>query len=146
MQISRNFTLQELTLSQTAVRRNINNDPDDATIANLKALCENILEPLREAAGKPIHINSGYRSPMLNVAVGGVTTSQHCKGQAADISIPGMPISQVIALVRSLKLPVDQAIDEFSSWTHLSYRADGKNRRQFLAARNLNGRTVYASL
>lgn len=146
MQLSKHFTLEEMILSQTAVRHNLDNNPDPAVINNLKALCENVLEPLREAAGTSIHVNSGYRSPLVNRAVGGVASSQHCYGQAADITIPGMPISKVIALVRSLKLPVDQCIDEFNSWTHLSYRSDGKNRRQFLAARHRNGRTVYASL
>jgi zinc D-Ala-D-Ala carboxypeptidase len=146
MQISKHFTLEELTLSQTAVRRGLDNSPDETALDNLRALCEYVLEPLREAAEAPIHINSGYRAPLVNKAVGGVATSQHCFGQAADITIPGLSISEVISLVRSLKLPVDQCIDEFNSWTHMSYRADGKNRRQFLAARTRNGRTVYASI
>jgi zinc D-Ala-D-Ala carboxypeptidase len=146
MQLSEHFTLAELCLSQTAIRRGLDNTPDETAIANLKALCENILEPLRKAAGKPIHINSGFRAPKVNASVGGVDTSQHCKGQAVDITIPGMSINEVIALVKELKLPVDQAIHEFDSWTHLSYRADGKNRHQYLRATNRNGHTVYTQL
>jgi zinc D-Ala-D-Ala carboxypeptidase len=139
MQISKHFTLGELTLSQTAVRHGLDNHPNEKALDNLRALCEYVLEPLTEAVEAPVHINNDYRAPMVNKAVGGVETSQHCYGQAADITIPGMSISEVIALVRSLKLPVDQCIDEFNSWTHVSYRVDGKNRRHFLAARSKTG-------
>lgn len=145
MQLSPNFSLSEFTLSQTAARRGINNDPPPAVIDALRLLCENILEPLRAAAGKPIRISSGYRSPLLNRMIGGSATSQHCFGQAADFTIIGLSIPETVALIRELKLPVDQTIDEFSQWCHVSHRA-GRNRGEFLKARNVAGKTIYTSL
>lgn len=129
------FTIQELTISNTAQRKDIDNTPDQKAAAALTALVANVLDPLREAWGKPIVVNSGYRCPKLNRAVGGVARSQHTKGEAADIrtlSNRRWENEQLFQLIVQLKLPFDQLIDEHGySWIHVSY-SEGKNRRQVL--------------
>ena len=129
------FTIQELTISNTAQRKSIDNTPDQKAAAALTALVTNVLDPLREAWGRPIVVNSGYRCAKLNRAVGGVARSQHTKGEAADIrtlSNRRWENEQLFKLIVQLKLPFDQLIDEHGySWIHVSY-SDGKNRRQVL--------------
>ena len=129
------FTIQELTASATAKRKGIDNTPDVKAVASLTALVANVLDPLREAYGKPIVVTSGYRCPKLNRAVGGVARSQHTKGEAADIrtlSNRRWENDQLFKLIVKLKLPFDQLIDEHGySWIHVSY-SEGKNRRQVL--------------
>lgn len=129
------FTIQELTISNTAQRKSIDNTPDQKAAAALTALVANVLDPLREAWGRPIVVNSGYRCPKLNRAVGGVARSQHTKGEAADIrtlSNRRWENEQLFQLIVQLKLPFDQLIDEHGySWIHVSY-SEGKNRRQVL--------------
>jgi zinc D-Ala-D-Ala carboxypeptidase len=90
MNLSANFTLKELTKSDTATRLGLDNTPDDAALENLKTLCEKVLQPVRDHFGKSVTVNSGYRSPESNAAVGGSKTSDHCKGMAADIEIVGI--------------------------------------------------------
>src|ERR1700676_5245324 len=90
MQLSTNFTLEEMLASQTAVRDGIDNTPTEEVISRLKDLCDNVLQPLRNLLKQPLIISSGYRSPTLNKAVGGVPNSEHQLGQAADITVPGM--------------------------------------------------------
>ena len=132
------FTIQELTISNTAQRKCIDNTPDQKAAAALTALVANVLDPLREAWGKPIVVNSGYRCPKLNRAVGGVARSQHTKGEAADIrtlSNRRWENEQLFKLIVKLKLPFDQLIDEHGySWIHVSY-SESKNRRQVLHVR-----------
>ena len=129
------FTIQELTISNTAQRKCIDNTPDQKAAAALTALVANVLDPLRDAWGRPIVVNSGYRCPKLNRAVGGVARSQHTKGEAADIrtlSNRRWENEQLFKLIVQLKLPFDQLIDEHGySWIHVSY-SEGKNRRQVL--------------
>lgn len=141
MQLGKYFTLEEFTRSTTAENHGIQNIPNERQIASLKSLVENILDPLREYLGKPIKINSGFRSASLNKAIGGAATSQHCLGEAADIVIDGVSVKDVVAAVKKLRLPFDQMIDEFSEWTHISYRQP--NRLEFLEARKVNGKTTY---
>ena len=128
------FTLNELTASATAKRKGIDNTPDATVRANLTALVANILDPLREAYGKPIVVSSGYRSPKLNRAVGGAAKSQHVTGQAADIhTLSDTPADnkKLFDLILSLKLPFDQLINEYNfNWVHVSYSP--RNRRQIL--------------
>lgn len=140
---SKYFTLEEFTFSSTAVRKGINNKPDLIHLANLQALVTNILDPLREALGKPIRITSGYRSPALNKAIGGSTTSQHSLGMAADIQVPGVSVDDVVKKIIELKLPYDQLIHEFGEWTHVSFDPE-RGRRQELAATRVNGKTRYS--
>lgn len=129
------FTIQELTASATAKRKCIDNTPDAKAVASLTALVANILDPLREAYGKPIVVTSGYRCPKLNRAVGGVARSQHTRGEAADIrtlSNRRWENEQLFKFIVQLKLPFDQLIDEHGySWIHVSY-SESKNRRQVL--------------
>ena len=132
------FTIQELTASATAKRKGIDNTPDAKAVASLTALVSNVLDPLREAYGKPIVVTSGYRCPKLNRAVGGAARSQHCKGEAADIrtlSNRRWENRQLYDLIRKLGLPYDQLIDEYDySWIHVSYN-ESRNRREELHIR-----------
>ena len=117
------FTISELTRSDTALRLGIDNTPDESVVAALEALVRNILDPPREAWGRPITVTSGYRCPQLNRAVGGVSNSQHLSGYAADISTGDRVLNRrLFQLVQDLKLPFDQLIDEKNfAWIHVSY-------------------------
>ncbi|MBQ6279096.1 MAG: peptidase M15 [Muribaculaceae bacterium] len=129
------FTIEELTRSTTARLRNIDNTPSQQVIENLTALVDNVLDPLREAWGKPIRVNSGYRCQALNKAVGGVPASQHMRGEAADITAGSRDANrQLYSLLRGLNLPVDQAINEHDfQWIHVSYGP--RHRRHYFAIR-----------
>lgn len=117
------FTITELCKSNTAVQKGIDNTPNQQIIDNLKQLVLNILDPLREAYGKPIIVNSGYRSVELNRAINGAKSSQHLKGQAADITGESKENNKkLFELIQSLQLPYDQLIDEQNfSWIHVSF-------------------------
>ena len=117
------FTFNELCRSETASKHKIDNTPSAEIIANLTALVDNVLDPLREAWGRPIIVTSGYRCEVLNKLVGGVPTSQHKKGQAADISTGSIEDNKkLFELAIKLKLPYDQIIDEYGyKWVHISY-------------------------
>lgn len=128
--ISKNFRYSEFTKSDTATRLHIINEITTWEVRdNIKALVEDVLQPLRDAWGGPLFINSGYRCLDLNKAVGGVPTSQHVLGQAADV---GCTDPYALAkLVKRMKLDVDQCI-LYPDFLHLSYRKDGCNRGQIL--------------
>jgi hypothetical protein len=148
MRLTENFTLSELTKSETAARRGLDNTPGDEVIENLRNLCVNLLQPLRTAYGRGIHVNSGYRSPDVNAAVGGSRTSDHCRGMAADIEIPGVANADLAAYIQQY-FKFTQLILEFytpgipdSGWVHVSY--DPNNLKcQVLTAMRENGKTVY---
>ena len=145
MKLTENFTLQELIKSQTALRKGINNKPaSPGVVVNLQTLCEKVLQPVRDHFGKPVTVNSGYRCPKLNKAIGSSSKSQHTKGLAADIEIPGVSNKELAEYIES-NLPFDQLILEFyngvdpnSGWVHVSYVDDDKNRKQTLTI-NANG-------
>lgn len=128
MNITEHFTLEELTRSETARAKGINNAPDGKARAELVRLCTTVLEPLRAAYGAPIIVSSGYRSPHLNKAVGGVANSQHLKGQAADVHSvsdtkqDNKRLFDVAAeMVRKGKIKVGQLVDEYGyNWVHIS--------------------------
>jgi uncharacterized protein YcbK (DUF882 family) len=126
------FTIKELCKSTTANKYNIDNTPNEEIISNLTALVENVLDPLREAWGRPITVSSGYRCKALNTKVKGSSTSQHMLGQAADISAGTIEENKkLFQLAQNLKLPYDQLIDEYGySWVHISYGP--RNRRSVL--------------
>lgn len=138
MDIGRHFTLQELTHSNTATAEGIPNHPGPAEVAALRALCARVLDPLREALGKPITINCAYRGPVLNRRVGGVPNSQHLTGQAADLQSPQATVLELFKLTISLGLPYDQVIYEArsatSKWLHVSH-VDGVNRGEIRVAK-----------
>ena len=128
-----------MTKSGTAARLGLDNTPNEEQIENLKALCENILEPLREYyESRPIMVSSAFRSAPLSEAIGSSARSQHCKGEAVDFEIPGFDNKQVAAHIKN-NFDFDQLISEYyeegvadSGWIHVSYKRDGSNRKQSL--------------
>ena len=141
------FTIKELVKSTTAIKRHIDNTPSKEIERSLTALVEKVLDPLREAYGKPIIVTSGYRCPKLNAIVGSTPSSQHVKGEAADIkTIEDTPEEnkKLYDLIVKLKLPFDQLINEHNyDWVHVSFGA--RHRRQKLKAVRKNGKTVYVN-
>lgn len=132
-QLTPHFSLDEFTRSTTASRLGICNEPSADSISNLQNLCQEVLEPLREHAGQPIVISSGYRCRRLNKAVGGVTRSQHCTGEAADIHLPDMDTGHEWFVYIKDHLRFDQLIWEYSdgvSWIHVSLKRQWSDNRQ----------------
>lgn len=148
-QLTKNFHLSELLISQTATRLGIDNTPTPHHKDNLMQSCENLWQPTRDLLGVPMLVSSGYRCPMLNVAVGGSTTSAHPHGRAIDFIAPkfGTPRQIVAFLVKEFKeqgIKFDQIILEFDRWIHLGYKSPtGEQRGQVLTAVRQNGKTVY---
>ena len=148
MKLTANFSLNELTKSQTAERKGIDNTPSPEHQENLKLLCESVLQPVRDHFGKVVTISSGYRSPELCTAIGSKITSQHAKGQAADFEIFGVSNKTLADYIDS-ELHYDQLILEYwkesdpnSGWVHCSF-SEGNNRKQYLRAYKENGKTKY---
>ena len=132
IQLSPNFNISELTHSQTAIENAIDNSPDEKSLENLKYLCKNLLQPLRDKLGKPIHVTSGYHCEELNRLVGGVPTSQHVKGEAADCYCTDGPEFLLQILLNS-GLEFDQAIVyKKKRFLHLSLKRGGGNRKMVL--------------
>ena len=151
MKLSNNFSLSELTKSQTAVRKGINNEPGTAEIENLIHLAEAVLQPVREHFGKPVMISSGYRSPALCEAIGSSTKSQHARGEAADFEIHGVDNKELATWI-SKNTTFDQLILEFynegdpnSGWVHCSAVTE-EPRKQVLRASKVEGRTKYENI
>ena len=143
MNLSKNFTLEELCTTNVSLP----NLPDQQEIRSLQLLVKNILQPLRELYGKPIKINSGFRSLAVNKSVGGVLTSQHTKGEAADISCDDN--AKLFKLIKD-KFVFDQLIweggnDFQPSWVHISYKSAG-NRNQKLKMVKTNGKSTYINI
>ena len=132
------FRLSEFTRSATAQARGIDNTPTEEIVSNLRHLCENVLEPLRQHFGQPVVISSGYRCPTLNRAVGGAKTSQHMTGEAADIRVPDNATGMKWFAWMMEHLEFDQLIKERATrasptfWIHVSLKADGKQRQHVL--------------
>lgn len=128
MNLSKHFTLAEMVVSQTASRKGINNTPGDNEIVALKMLCEKVLEPVRVHFDRPAIVTSGFRSVVLNSRIGGSRTSQHCKGQAADFTVPGVSNYELCKWMERT-LNYDQLIYEYgeSGWVHVSYRENYRN-------------------
>lgn len=143
MQLTPHFTLEELSVSQLATRRGIDNTPPPAARIALKALAENILEPLRKKAGKPVFVSSAFRCKELNNRIGGAPDSQHCDGEAADITLKGISPYTTAQMIVAMGLPFDQLILEFGRWVHVSHNPIGAQRGQILTAVSKNGHTHY---
>ena len=149
MKLTENFSLNELTKSQTAERKGIDNTPSTEHQDNLKSLCEMILQPIRDHFGQVVSVSSGYRSPELCVAIGSSTQSQHAKGEASDFEIFGVSNKELADYIDQ-NLDYDQLILEYwkgedepnSGWVHCSY-TNGNNRKQYLRAYKENGSTKY---
>ena len=148
MQLTTNFSLHEMCKSETAMRMGFDNTPDDEATENLRLLAEKVLQPVRDHYGKGVKVNSAYRSPESNAAVGGSKTSDHCRGMAADIEIPGVANADLAQWIMD-NLEYTQLILEFytpgipdSGWVHVSY--DPNNlKKQELTATKVAGKTTY---
>ena len=148
MELTRNFSLSELTKSDTAIRKGINNNPNAEQVEKLKALCENILQPIRDHFGR-VKVTSGFRSEDLCLAIGSSRSSQHAKAEAADFECIGVDNAELADWIHK-NLPYDQLILEYytpgepnSGWIHCSYIPHG-SRAQFLHCyRDENGKTKY---
>lgn len=150
MNLSANFKLSELTKSETATRLDIDNTPNDEQIESLRLLCENILQPVRDHFGKPVKISSGFRCSALNQATGGSATSDHCRGQACDFEIDGVPNPELAEWIET-NLKYTQLILEFwvvggddpnAGWVHASFNPDNL-KGQSLTATKVAGKTTY---
>jgi len=151
MKLSKNFSLIELTKSQTATRKGIDNTPSTEHRDNLKSLCEMVLQPVRDHFNRVVSVSSGYRSEELCLAIGSKITSQHAKGQAADFEIYGLSNKELADWVHE-NLDYDQLILEYwreedpnSGWVHCSFNLQG-NRKQYLKAYKENGKTKYEQI
>ena len=148
MQLTANFSLKELTASQTAERKGIDNTPSAEHQENLKSLCTNVLQPIRDHFSCVVSVSSGYRSPVLCAAIGSKSTSQHARGEAADFEIFGVSNKELADWIH-YNTNYDQLILEYwkesdpnSGWVHCSY-SESNNRRQYLRAYKENGKTKY---
>ena len=148
--ISKHVSYKEATFSQTATRKDIDNTPSPEILERMKALAENVFEPLRAHVGGPIKINSFYRSINLNVAIGGAKSSQHTRGEAMDIddTFGHMSNKDMFAFIKD-ELDFDQLIWEFGddnnpAWIHVSYVSPKNNRRRMLKAEKKDGKTMYS--
>ena len=148
MNLTKNFTLAEMTKSETALRLGLENEPDEAQLTNLKALAENVLQPVRDYFGKGVKVNSALRTLPVNRAIGSGDSSDHVKGMAADIEIPGVANAELAEWIRD-NLEFRQLILEFytpgvpdSGWVHVAFNP-ADNKKQVLTAMKENGKTVY---
>lgn len=150
MNLSKNFTLKEMTKSESAVRLGIDNTPNKEHIAALNSLCENVLQKIREYYDKPVMVTSGYRSPALCEAIGSSKKSQHAKGEAADFEINSIDNKELAYFIAG-NLDFDQLILEYyeegdpnSGWVHCSFTKGNNNRRQILrTSKDDKGKLIY---
>ena len=145
--LGRFFSWAELTRSNTARRLGLDNSPTPEAQAALRALVEDVLDPLREMLGRPIRVNSGYRAPTVNRAIDGASTSQHMRGEAVDIEVDGMGAQELAMFILRSGLPVDQVIwyaPERGGHVHLSYTRERANRRQAMHAPASGGYLAWA--
>ena len=147
--ISEHISYSEAIYSPTAIEKKISNEPNDEQLDAMKAVATNIFERVRSHFGKPIRINSFFRSGALNKAVGGSITSQHCKGEAIDVTgLPyGIKNSEIFHYIKD-NLDFDQLIWEFGdkkepSWVHFSYNLRGNKRQCLRAIKDHSGKTIY---
>jgi zinc D-Ala-D-Ala carboxypeptidase len=148
MNLTKNFTLAEMTKSETALRHDLENTPNEQEISAMKLLAEKVLQPVRDHFGKGVKVNSGFRQPDVNQKVGGSRNSDHTRGQACDIEIPGIPNAELAEWIKD-NLEFNQLILEFytpgvpdSGWVHVSYIPED-NKKQVLTATKKDGKTVY---
>ena len=147
--ISAHISYKEGVYSNTATRRGIINTPNDEQLNNMELIAEEVFEPLRAYVGGPIKINSFFRCPELNKAIGGSSKSQHCQGQAIDLddTFGRMTNAEMYHFIKE-HLDFDQLIWEFGdddnpNWVHVSYVSSEENRKRCLRACNYNGKTKY---
>ena len=148
MKLTPNSSLAVMTKSEAAPPHDILDAPAAEQLSDLTILCECVLQPVRERFGMPVKVNSGFRSAKVNTKVGGSKTSDHCRGMAADIEIPGLANAELAQWIVD-NLSFRQVILEFytpgipdSGWVHVSYNP-GDNKKQVLTATKKDGKTVY---
>ena len=148
MMLTPNFSLAEMTRSDTAVRLGLSNEPNQEQVTNMQALAHNVLQKVRDHFGKSVRVNSGFRHPDVNTKVAGSKTSDHCKGMAADIEISGVPNADLAQWIVD-HCDFRQVILEFytqgipdSGWVHVSYNPED-NKKQVLTATKIDGKTTY---
>lgn len=143
MQLTQHFSLRELTVSETAARKGISNQPTEEHLPNLKRVAE-ALEVVRAHFGRPIRVTSGYRSEAVNKAVGGSKTSAHCQGMAADFTVEGVENKLVCQWIEKFYPDYDQVIYEFGpeGWVHLGL-ADKPRKQALTAVKGKTGKTEY---
>lgn len=146
MNISEHITYKEATRSRTATLKGISNIPNEKALSNMRAVALKVFEPIRAHFKRPIYISSFYRSPKLNVEVGGSTTSQHCKGEAMDIDCPSIN-AKIFNFIKD-NLTFHQLIWEYGDddepdWVHVSYVVDRPNKKEVLKAVKIKGKTQY---
>jgi hypothetical protein len=141
LKLTNNFYLKEFIISQEAERHGYRNEPNEKQIENLRLLCVNVLQPMREIIEVPIFINSGFRSFDVNAAVGGKFNSQHLEGKAADFVVPSLNLVDVFNIILQ-KLSFDQLIYEFGKWIHVSFNCE-LNRKDVMISKKVHGKTVY---
>ena len=147
MLLSKNFSLDEMVLSDTAARLGIDNTPPASAVANLRRLATTTLQPLRDAIGSPVRVLSGYRSYELNATVGGAPNSAHMQGRAADLWHGVFTPRDMLELLVAKEIEFDKAIEEFGRWLHVQVAHEGQpNRRLIFRAFRRDGRTVYEPL
>jgi len=149
MKISDHISYKEAVKSNTALRLNIKNEPDDYQVTNMVGIAHNVFEPLREYVGGPIKINSMFRCEELNRAIGGSSRSQHCEGRAIDLddTFGYKTNAEMFEYIRK-NLSFDQLIWEFGddnnpAWVHVSYISKDENRGRVMRAEKINGKTQY---
>jgi len=153
MKLSENLYLKEVIKSNTATRKGIDNSPTEEHLNNLRLIAIRIFQPIREHFDFPIGISSGYRSKALNKAIGGSKSSQHCFGEALDIDADifgGVTNAEIFHFIKH-NLDYDQMIWEFGNdnepdWVHVSFKSDGKNRKEVLRAIKVSGKTIYLKM
>jgi len=141
VRLSKNFTLEEFLVSQTATRHGIDMTPPPEIIENLQRLVTGVMQPLRDQVGVGIFISSGFRPLELNTAIGGSKTSEHINGNACDFKVIGQTPYDTASLIVEMELPFDQVIHEFGRWVHCGVR--DILRSQQLTAYKKNGNTQY---
>ena len=150
MKLSKNFSLDEMTKSQTAIRMGMSNNPSEGEVENLRLLCERVLQPVRDHFNHTVTVSSGYRNEILSAKIGSSRSSQHCKGEAADFEIFGIANNEISDWIKE-NLMFDQLILEYwepgepnSGWVHVSYKKEiNSNRKEYLMAIKTDSKTSY---
>ncbi len=151
-QLSEHFSLREMTFSENAARHGVDNTPSEGTIYFMRLLCEQVLEPIRAAVSAamgrdvPLHVNSGYRSPVVNALAKGSANSDHMSGRAADLVAINVPLQEFakIVIATAPRLPIKQVIVEYGRWLHVSHSIRVPAQREFLVATlGADKKTIY---
>ena len=146
MYLSKHVTIEEFERSETAIKHGINNTMGLTEKDASKRLCENVFEPIRAHLGKPIRINSGFRSVRVNSRIGGAISSQHCKGEAMDLDLHDRVLFEwIIDNINFDQLIFEAGTENSAGWFHISYKTPNRNRKQVLRMKKVNGKSIYTN-